>query len=111
LITELYFAGQQRKIFSTNVTLYAHFYDIDGLMPSNNARFNGYGLGRVKEIASMNDSSIEAVFSVAEDWLRYISVDTLVSLGIIGLLGNKLLETKLGGFFERPAGDGDAHIE
>ena len=107
LIAGLYFVGQQRNIFSANAALYAHFHDIDGLMPGNNVRFNGYSLGRVLEIAPLNDSLIEVVFSVDEDWLQYISVNAMVSLGTDGLLGNKLLEIEPGWPFERPIGNGD----
>jgi len=107
LIAGLYFVGQQRNIFSANAILYAHFHDIDGLMPGNNVRFNGYSLGRVLEIGPLNDSLIEVVFSVDEDWLAYISVNARASLGTDGLLGNKLLEIEPGSPFERSIVDGD----
>jgi len=107
LIAGLYFVGQQRNIFSANASVYAHFHDIDGLMPGNNVRFNGFSLGRVLEIAPLNDTLIEVVFSVDEDWLQYISVNSMASLSTDGLLGSKLLEIEPGWPFEKPIGDGD----
>jgi phospholipid/cholesterol/gamma-HCH transport system substrate-binding protein len=107
LITGLYLVGQQGNIFSANATLYAHFYDIDGLMPGNNVRFNGYSLGRVIEITPYDDSLVEVVFSVDEDWLKYISIHAEASLGTDGLLGNKILEIEPGEPFERPIRSGD----
>lgn len=107
LIAGLYFVGQQQNLFSANATLYAHFHDIDGLMPGNNVRFNGYSLGRVVEISPYNDSLILVVFSVDEDWLKFISVNAQASLGTDGLLGNKLLEIEPGVPFERPISNGD----
>jgi phospholipid/cholesterol/gamma-HCH transport system substrate-binding protein len=107
LIAGLYLVGQQRNIFSANATLYAHFRDIDGLMPGNNVRFNGYSLGRVVEITPYNDSLVEVVFSIDEDWLKYISVNAQVSLGTDGLLGNKIVEIDPGQPFKREIRDGD----
>jgi phospholipid/cholesterol/gamma-HCH transport system substrate-binding protein len=107
LIAGLYFVGQQQNLFSSNATLYAHFHDIDGLMPGNNVRFNGYSLGRVVEISPYNDSLIQVVFTIDQDWLKFISVNAQASLGTDGLLGNKLLEIDPGFPFERSIGNGD----
>jgi phospholipid/cholesterol/gamma-HCH transport system substrate-binding protein len=107
LIAGLYLVGQQRNIFSDNATLYAHFHDIDGLMPGNNVRFNGFSLGRVVEITPYNDSLVEVVFSVDQDWLKYVSVNAQISLGTDGLLGNKIVEIDPGVPFERSIVDGD----
>lgn len=107
LIAGLYLVGQQRNIFSANATLYAHFHDIDGLMPGNNVRFNGYSLGSVIAISPYNDSLVEVVFSIDEDWLKFVSVNALAGLGTDGLLGNKLLEIEPGEPFERPIRNGD----
>lgn len=107
LIAGLYFVGQQQNLFSSNATLYAHFHDIDGLMPGNNVRFNGYSLGRVVEISPYNDSLVQVVFSIDEDWLKFISINAQASLGTDGLLGNKLLEIEPGSPFERPIANGD----
>jgi phospholipid/cholesterol/gamma-HCH transport system substrate-binding protein len=107
LVAGLYFVGQQQNLFSANATLYAHFHDIDGLMPGNNVRFNGYSLGRVVEISPYNDSLVQVVFSVDEDWLKFISINAHASLGTDGLLGNKLLEIEPGAPFERSITNGD----
>jgi phospholipid/cholesterol/gamma-HCH transport system substrate-binding protein len=107
LIAGLYLVGQQRNIFSANATLFAHFHDINGLMPGNNVRFNGYSLGRVVEITPYNDSLVEVMFSIDQDWLKYVSVNALVSLGTDGLLGNKILEIDPGKPFGREIRDGD----
>ena len=107
LIAGLYFVGQQQNLFSANATLYAHFHDIDGLMPGNNVRFNGYSLGRVVEISPYNDSLVQVVFSIDVDWLKFISINAQASLGTDGLLGNKLLEIEPGVPFERAISDGD----
>lgn len=107
LIAGLYLVGQQGNMFSANATLRAHFHNIDGLMPGNNVRFNGYSLGRVIEIAPYNDSLVEVIFSVDEDWLKYISIHSYASLGTDGLLGNKLLEIEPGIPFERAIRMGD----
>ncbi len=107
LIAGLYLVGQQRNIFSANAILYAHFHDIDGLMPGNNVRFNGYSLGSVVDISPYNDSLVEVVFSIEEDWLKYISIYAEASLGTDGLLGNKILEIEPGQPFCRAIRNGD----
>jgi phospholipid/cholesterol/gamma-HCH transport system substrate-binding protein len=107
LIGGLYLVGQQKNIFSSNATLFAHFHDIDGLMPGNNVRFNGYSLGRVIDITPYNDSLVEVVFSIDQDWLKYVSVNARVSLGTDGLLGNKIVEIDPGVPFERAVHNGD----
>lgn len=107
LVVGLYMVGQQRNMFGKNTTLYALFHDVDGLMPGNNVRFNGYSLGRVLHIEPFNDSLVKVVFSVDNEWLKFISINAQASLSTDGLLGNKILEIEPGSPYARAIAEGD----
>lgn len=101
LVMGLYYIGQQRNIFHQTILLYADFKNVDGLMPGNNVRFNGYDVGTVRSLAPGSDTTIHVEFSVAEDFVPLISVNSIASIGTDGLLGNKLLNLQPGHHFER----------
>jgi phospholipid/cholesterol/gamma-HCH transport system substrate-binding protein len=107
LIAGLYYVGKQRNIFKSTATLHALFARVDGLMPGNNVRYNGYNLGVVLDVVPINDTVVDVVFSVDESMLSIISNNARVTLGTDGLLGNKLLDLEPGLPFERAARDGD----
>ena len=107
LVVGLYMVGQQRNMFGKNTTLFALFHDVDGLMPGNNVRFNGYSLGRVLHIEPFNDSLVKVVFSVDNEWLKFISINAQASLSTDGLLGNKILEIEPGSPYARAIAEGD----
>jgi phospholipid/cholesterol/gamma-HCH transport system substrate-binding protein len=101
LVIGLYYIGQQRNIFHSTILLHADFKNVDGLMPGNNVRFNGFDVGTVRSLKPGSDTTIHVEFSVAEDFVPLISVNSIASIGTDGLLGNKLLNLQPGYYFER----------
>lgn len=107
LVAGLYYVGRQRNIFRSTATMHAKFGFVDGLMPGNNVRYNGYILGMVLDVVPVNDTVIDVLFSVDESMLQWISINSTVILGTDGLLGNKLLEIEPGHPFQRCIENGD----
>jgi phospholipid/cholesterol/gamma-HCH transport system substrate-binding protein len=101
LVLGLYYVGQQRSIFHKSVKVYTDFTNIDGLMPGNNVRFNGYDVGMVLSLHPAADSVIRVQLSIDEEYVKWISVNAIASIGTDGLLGNKILNLEPGQPFDR----------
>jgi phospholipid/cholesterol/gamma-HCH transport system substrate-binding protein len=108
LVLGLYFVGQQRSIFHASVKVHSDFKTIDGLMPGNNVRFNGYDVGAVTSLEPAADSVIRVTYTIDEDYVQWISVNAIASIGTDGLLGNKILNLEPARPFDRAVQEGDA---
>jgi phospholipid/cholesterol/gamma-HCH transport system substrate-binding protein len=107
LVLGLYYVGQQRNIFHATIEVCADFSNVDGLMPGNNVRFNGFDVGTVLKLQPSTESLIHVEFSIAEDYVPLISIHSIASIGTDGLLGNKLLNIEPGVSFERAIQEAD----
>jgi phospholipid/cholesterol/gamma-HCH transport system substrate-binding protein len=107
LVLGLYYVGQQRNIFHKTIEVCADFANVDGLMPGNNVRFNGFDVGTVLSLAPATASTIHVSFSIEEDYVELISIQSIASIGTDGLLGNKLLNIEPGASFERAIRESD----
>lgn len=110
LILGLYFIGKKKNIFHMSISVSAHFYDVGGLMPGNNVRFNGINVGTVSEVYPVSDTSIKVVFTIDEASTKFIFQNALVSIGTDGLLGNKLINISPGKTSSKPVQNGDVLV-
>ncbi|MBA2746330.1 MAG: MCE family protein [Flavisolibacter sp.] len=91
LVLLLYMIGKNENIFGSTFVLKARFENINGLMPGNNVRFAGINTGTVKDIAVLNDSTIEVTMLIKEKMKPFIKKNAIATIGSDGLMGNKLV--------------------
>lgn len=91
LMLMLFIVGKDTNMFSNNITLKAHFHNVNGLMPGNNVRFSGIQVGTVRSVTILNDTTVEVVMVVEQDVQQFIKKNALVNIGSEGLMGNKIL--------------------
>lgn len=91
LVLGLYYIGSQKNIFHKTITVSTGFNNVNGLVPGNNVRFNGFNVGTVSGLFSVSDTVVKVEFTVDQEVSRLITENAVVSIGTDGLLGNKLL--------------------
>jgi phospholipid/cholesterol/gamma-HCH transport system substrate-binding protein len=97
-------ASGERSLFERKFLLRARVSEVDGLIAGNEVRLEGVRVGNVQEVnfaelpATREDQrTIEIVVRVKPDVARrWIRTDSVVSLGSIGLLGDKVVEISVG---------------
>lgn len=107
LILGLYYIGSKRNFFSSTINVSARFDDIGGLMPGNNVRFNGINVGTVSKVYAISDSVIKVDFTIDESETKFITKNSVASIGTDGLLGNKLINISPGKTGEKSIREGD----
>lgn len=107
LILGLYYIGSQKNIFHSTITVTARFKNVSGLMPGNNVWFNGINVGTVSKVYAVSDTAILVEFTIDESSKKFISKNSVASIGTDGLLGNKLINISPGkvGFKSIEEGD------
>jgi phospholipid/cholesterol/gamma-HCH transport system substrate-binding protein len=91
LILTLYGIGKNQHLFGSNFKLKARFTNVSGLMAGNNIRFAGIQVGTVKDIAIVNDTTIEVTMLIDQKVKAYIRNNAVASIGTEGLMGNKVI--------------------
>lgn len=107
LILGLYYIGSKKNFFSSTINVSAKFNDIGGLMPGNNVRFNGINVGIVSKVYTISDSVIKVEFTIDESEIKFITKNSIASIGTDGLLGNKLINISPGKAGGKPIKEGD----
>lgn len=107
LIIGLYYIGSKKNIFHTTIDVSANFNNVGGLMPGNNVRYNGINVGTVTKLYSISDSTIKVEFTVDEKSTKFITKNSIASIGTDGLLGNKLINIAPGTTSAKPLEGGD----
>ena len=92
LVLGLYYMGSKKNIFHSSISVSANFNNVGGLLAGNNVRFNGINIGTISKIYAISDSAIRVDFTIDEAITKFISKNSVVSIGTDGLLGNKLLD-------------------
>lgn len=90
-IIVMYFIGSKRNLFSSTITVYAKFFNAEGLMSGNAVRFSGINIGTVESVGIINDSTVEVKMIIQDDVTEYIKKNSVASIGTDGLMGNKLI--------------------
>lgn len=90
-IVVMYFIGSKRNLFNATITVYAKFYNAEGLMSGNAVRFSGINIGTVESVGIINDSTVEVKMVIQDDVSEHIKKNAVASIGTDGLMGNKLI--------------------
>ncbi len=89
------FRGGGTSIFETKSELYAYFQNVNGLVNGAPVWLGGIEVGNVKSVKFVNldeNRRIKAVISIKNSVWEFITTDSKVQLGTIGLLGDKYVE-------------------
>jgi len=103
------FRGGGTSMFDAKGDLVIYFRNVNGLMRGAPVWLGGVEVGNVRKLEFVNldeERRIEAVISIKRSVWQFITLDTKVKLGTIGLLGDKYVEIIPGttGFAELKSG-------
>lgn len=96
LILALYLIGSKKQLFSDTVKINAVFHNVDGLRTGNNVRFAGITIGTVDKINIINDTTVVVSMLIDNSSIKFIRKSSLADIGSDGLMGNKLINLKIG---------------
>lgn len=96
LILALYLIGSKKQLFSDTVKINAVFHNVDGLRTGNNVRFAGITIGTVDKINIINDTTVVVSMLIDNASIKFIRKSSLADIGSDGLMGNKLINLKIG---------------
>jgi len=96
-VIAIFIIGKQRNMFDPVYDLKATFFNVSGLQVGNNIRFSGINVGTVENIHIINDSTVMVNMSVRKAVQQFIKVDSEVTIGSEGLIGDRLLVISQGG--------------
>lgn len=91
LILLLYVIGKNQNLFGSNFILKARFENVNGLMKGNNIRYAGINAGTVRDVAVLNDTTVEVTLLVKRKMKAYIRQNAQLTITTDGLMGNKLI--------------------
>ncbi len=87
----IYFIGEQKNLFGSNIRLRSVFRNVSGLKTGNNVRLAGINVGTVDDITMLTDSSVLVELIIRKNVQSFIKSDTRASIGSDGLMGDKVL--------------------
>lgn len=91
LVIAFFFVGNSNSFFNNDTELKARFSNVNGLKKGNNVLFCGINAGTVKSIVLINGSIIEVTLLIKKDIVRHIPINSTITIGTDGLMGNKIL--------------------
>jgi phospholipid/cholesterol/gamma-HCH transport system substrate-binding protein len=97
LVLAIFFIGNRKNLFSSTITVYGTFKNVNGLQVGNNVRFAGINVGVVQDINIVTDSSARVDLTLNSNVKRFIKKDSKISIGSDGLMGDKLVVIAPGG--------------
>jgi phospholipid/cholesterol/gamma-HCH transport system substrate-binding protein len=106
-VIAIFIIGKQRNMFDPVYDLKATFFNVSGLQVGNNVRFSGINVGTVENIHIINDSTVMVNMSIRKAVQDFIKVDSEVTIGSEGLIGDRLLVISQGSTDSPVAQDGD----
>ena len=92
----IFIIGKQKNLFDPVIKVSTNFYNVSGLQVGNNVRFSGINVGTVDRITIINDSTLRVDMLVKTSVQKFIKIDSEVSIGSDGLIGDKLLAISQG---------------
>ncbi|MGZ3754852.1 MAG: MlaD family protein [Mucilaginibacter sp.] len=108
IIFAVFFIGNQKSLFSSNIKVSGLFKNVNGLQVGNNVRFAGINIGVVNDIQIVNDTTVKVVLLINTDVKKFIKKDAKMSIGSDGLMGDKLVVVAPGaGASNNEINDGD----
>jgi len=91
MILAFFIIGKNKNLFGNDFQLKAKFTNLNGLTTGNNVLFSGFQAGTVKDIALLNDSTIEITMQIDEKVKAFIGKNAVAAIGTEGLMGNKVI--------------------
>jgi phospholipid/cholesterol/gamma-HCH transport system substrate-binding protein len=91
LVISLFYIGNRNSFTGSNIKLKARFSNINGLQEGNNVLFSGINAGTIKSIKLLNSKTIEVTMVMKKDIAHQIPINSKITIGTDGLMGNKLL--------------------
>lgn len=91
LVIALFYIGNRNSFTGSNIKIKARFSNINGLQEGNNVLFSGINAGTVKSIKLLNSKTIEVTMVMKKDIANQIPINSKITIGTDGLMGNKLL--------------------
>jgi phospholipid/cholesterol/gamma-HCH transport system substrate-binding protein len=109
-VVAVFTLGSKGGLFESKTTLYAHFADINGLVPGAPVRLAGLDVGTVRAIRfsedlSRREASVE--LAVKNRYMGRVRADSKAFIDSKGLLGDKLVNITIGTAQSRELQDGD----
>ncbi len=102
--------GGDGTFFASTRTYHTAFSDVAGLREGAIVRLGGRVVGEVTEIVfgplGSSDRALVVTFQIREEHAARIRTDAVVTIGSLGLLGEKLLEVSLGSVIAGEVPDG-----
>lgn len=95
-ILGIFIIGKQKNLFDPVFSVTTTFYNVSGLQVGNNVRFSGINVGTVDQIRIINDSTVKVDMLIKESAQQFIKMDSEVSIGSEGIIGDRLLNISQG---------------
>jgi phospholipid/cholesterol/gamma-HCH transport system substrate-binding protein len=95
----VFMLGSKGGLFESKTTLYAHFSDINGLVPGAPVRLAGLDVGLVRDIRfseDLNKREARVELSIKDRFMKRIRGDSKAFIDSKGLLGDKLVNLTIG---------------
>ncbi len=105
----LFLIGDRRLLFSKSITLYAEFREVAGLQIGSKVLVAGMNAGEVESITVPPgpDAKFRVGFRVLEKFRPVLRQDSVATIEMDGLVGNKILQVGAGSPQGREVRDGD----
>ncbi len=91
LFAAIFLIGKQKNLFNPVFQVNTTFSSVGGLQVGNNVRFSGINVGTVDKIEIINDSTVKVDMIIQKDVQPFIKVDSKVSIGSEGIIGDRVL--------------------
>ena len=91
LLAVLVLLGSQQNLFDRGLTVQADFRNVSGLLTGSNVRLGGLTVGTVKDVSTLNDSTVRVLMRLKSDVQGFVHRNTVASVGTDGLVGNTII--------------------
>lgn len=88
--------GSRSSMFATRVNYRAIFGNVDGLRPGSPVRMAGIDVGTVDDVRFQADGRCEVTLRIRESESRFVTAESVATIGSKGLLGDKLVDVSPG---------------
>lgn len=105
----LFLIGDRRLLFSKSLNLHAQFKEVSGLQIGSKVLVAGMDAGEVEAISvpPIPEGKFQVRFRVLEKFRPVLRTDSVATIEMDGLVGNKILQVGAGSSAGAEVGDGD----
>jgi phospholipid/cholesterol/gamma-HCH transport system substrate-binding protein len=106
LLSVVFLISRERKLFDSTATVRAHFPDVAGLASGADVMLAGVVVGHVKSIEfpnlALTNNDIIVILDISRKYMEFLREDSEASITSKGLLGDKLINIKIGSHGSKP---------